>query len=252
MKTLFRSLPLLLAIFAAHAADEIQIYTDDLRQPGEAGLEIHINRAIKGDRVAAWPGQIPSHHALNLTPEFSWYLAENMDWGIYLPATQAADGRWQGNGIKFRVKHLTTRGGEDDKTFYGLNFELARNRITVSENGWASELRSILGRETGRWMMAVNATLASDWSGPGRTGTPDFTLSGTVLRKVGESWAFGVEHHAELGKLNDLQPWKQTPQTTYLVGNYETKGWALHLGLGHNWTDFGDKSVLKAIVSFEF
>ncbi|MCX7175205.1 MAG: hypothetical protein NT159_15050 [Proteobacteria bacterium] len=253
------SLPaLVLALLAgatspgAFAADEIQVYNGDLRAAGESGVEIHLNYATKGERVALWAGQIPTHHALNLTPEFSWHLTDNMDWGIYVPTTRDADANWFGNGIKGRIKYISTRGSEDDKTFWGVNLEVARNRITVSESKWSTELRGILGVETPVWAVTGNVMLGNDWSGPGRSNTPDLGVNGSVLRKIDSQWSVGLEHHAALGKINDLQPWSKSEQTSFLVGNYEGKGWGLHVGIGRNWTDIGDKTVVKAIVGIDF
>ena len=55
-----------------------------------------------------------------------------------------------------------------------------------------------------------------------------------------------------LGKLNDLLPWRKSEQTSFLVGNYEAKGWGRHVGIGRTWTDVGDKTILKAIVGMDF
>ena len=250
----FHAVALLIALMAtsAFAADEIQVYNGDLRAAGESGVEIHLNYAIKGERAAQWAGQIPSYHALNLTPEFSWHLANNMDWGIYVPTTRDAKGNWSGNGVKARVKYISGRGGEDDKSFWGLNLEVARNRITVSESRWSTELRGIVGFETPVWAVAGNVMLGNDWSGVGRSNTPDLGVNGSVLRKIDPRWSVGVEHHASLGRIDDVQPWRKSEQATFLVGNYEGKGWGLHLGFGHNWTDIGDKTVVKAIASIDF
>lgn len=237
---------------SALAADEIQVYNGDLRAAGESGVEIHLNYAVSGERAVLWPGQIPSHHALNLTPEFSWHLANNMDWGIYVPTTRDAKGNWSGNGVKARVKYISSRGGEDDRSFWGLNLEVARNSIAVSESRWSTELRGIVGFETPVWAVAGNLMLGNDWSGNGRSNTPDLGVNGSVLRKVGARWSVGLEHHASLGRIDDLRPWNKSEQATFLAGNYEGKGWGLHLGFGHSWTDLGDKTVVKAIASIDF
>lgn len=237
------------------ASDEIQVYSSDLRMPGESGVDVHVNYAASGVRLREWDRQIPANHALNLTPEFSWHLADKMDWGLYLPTTRSAEGTWFGNGAKARVKYIDKRGSDNDNVFAGVNFEMAYNRPTVSESQWSSEVRLILGRETENWMFVTNALLGNDWAGPSRSATPGLALNGTVLRKLRgplENYSVGVEHHAELGQVNDIQRWSNTPEMTYAVGNYAGRGWALHLGAGHNWTSVGDKLVYKAIVSLDF
>ena len=241
-----------LASVSALAADEIQVYNGDLRALGESGVEIHLNYATKGERAIQWPGQVPSHHALNFTPEFSWHLAENMDWGIYVPTTREPGGAWVGNGIKGRVKYIGSQGSDEEQSFWGVNFELARNRLSVSESNWSTELRGILGIERSAWAIAGNVLLGNDWSGPGRSGIPELGVNGSVVAKINPRWSAGAEHHASLGRINDLQPWSKSEQTSFLVENYAGNGWALHLGLGHNWTAIGDKTVVKAILGLDF
>ena len=234
------------------ASDEIQVYSSDIRNSGEPGVDVHVNYARQGVKTREWADQTIAHHALNITPEFSWHLADKMDWGLYLPTTRTADGNWIGNGIKGRVKYIDTLGDATNNIFWGVNFELSRNRPSVSESLWSTEVRLILGRETEGWLFVSNILLGNDLSGTNRSGVPDLSMNGTVLRKFGDKVSAGVEHHAEIGKTNDLQPWNNTPETTFLVGNYEGKGWGIHLGAGHNWTNVGDKLVYKAIVSADF
>ena len=253
LSTMGMTFVVLMVPFAARAAgDEIQVYSSDLRERGESGVDVHLNYARQGVKTREWADQTVSHHAFNLTPEFSWHLADKMDWGLYLPTTLSAEGKWIGNGIKGRIKFIDKRGDEQNNIFWGVNFELARNRPSVSENPWSTEVRIIAGRETEDWLLVSNILLGNDLSGANRTGTPDVSVNGTILRKISGDYSAGVEHHAEMGKSNDLQRWANTPETTYLVGNYQGKGWGVHMGAGHNWTSVGDKLVYKAIVSADF
>jgi hypothetical protein len=59
---------------ASAAPDEIQVYTDDIRAPGEFGVELHLNRA-KGRSTADYPGEIPPNHVFRATPEISLGIA---------------------------------------------------------------------------------------------------------------------------------------------------------------------------------
>ena len=44
--------------------DEIQVYTDEINQPGEYGLEWHINSTPSGISTPGYSGEITSHHGL--------------------------------------------------------------------------------------------------------------------------------------------------------------------------------------------
>jgi hypothetical protein len=43
-------------IFAA--PDEIQVYTEEMDNPGEFGLELHVNFVPKGEKIAPYAGAI--------------------------------------------------------------------------------------------------------------------------------------------------------------------------------------------------
>lgn len=57
---------------AAHAApEEIQVYIDDLDEPGEVGLDTHINYVATGESTRGdYPGAEDSLKRLRITPEF--------------------------------------------------------------------------------------------------------------------------------------------------------------------------------------
>ncbi len=237
---------------AAHASDEIQVYTNELKKLGESGLELHMNYAPRGSTEADWAGQIPSQRAFNFTPEFSWGLGNGMDWGIYVPTTRAADGTWHENGLKVRVKRMFNVE-EEGALYYGANLELAWNKPSASEQRYSGEVRTIIGKDFTNWLLAANITFGFELSGPNRTRTPDLAVSLRAMRKLSDHYLLGMEHYSEVGRLNDYLPWNRSGQTSYLIAEYESdQGWALHLGLGHAWTDSMDRTVAKAIVSFDF
>src|SRR3982750_561570 len=92
------------AFSALAAPDEIQVYLDDVNEPREAGLEMHVNYVLDGPRQPAYSGQMPSHHVLQVTPEFSYGLARNWDAGLYLLSAMGPDGNLYSNGAKVRLK----------------------------------------------------------------------------------------------------------------------------------------------------
>lgn len=232
---------------ARAAPDEIQVYTDDLNAPGEAELEVHTNFVTKGRKTPDYPGERPPHHALRVTPELSFGLAENWDMGFYLPLAYSADGTFTVDGGKLRLKYLRN----SETLFYGVNLEIGYSPRRVAENYWNSELRTIFGIKRGGWLLAVNPVFGWDMSG-GSSATPDFDLAFKAMRETGGGMAFGVEHYAELGKADHIHAGRQSGQSTYAVMEYEGKGWELNLGVGHGWTDVADKTVVKAIFTVPF
>ncbi|MBS4095509.1 MAG: hypothetical protein KGZ83_01555 [Sulfuricella sp.] len=235
---------------ALAAPDEIQVYTDDINEPGEMGLEIHTNYVTRGRDSAFYDGERPPNHVLRVTPEFSVGLAKGWDAGFYLPMAWAAGGGATLDGVKARIKRLEKNGTEEDALYYGVNLEVGYSQLRIAEHRWNAELRGILGMEKGGWQLTANPILGWDVSGGGKV--PDVDLALKLSRKVGAGYAFGVEHYAELGAADHLHAWRESAQSTFLVMEYEGKGWDINLGIGHGWTEPADKTTIKAIFGIPF
>jgi hypothetical protein len=124
----------LLAATPALAVDlyEIQIYDGSADAPGQAGLEMHVNR-VKGG-------------PLRVTFEPSFGVTEFWELGGYF---QTKDGRYE--GVKLRSKFVTPESFHPNFRL-GLNFELSR----IPNEGWGGEIRPILAWENDRFLVAVN------------------------------------------------------------------------------------------------
>ena len=126
--------------------DEIQVYTDDLDARGESGLELHINTTPSGRSTPDYPGDVPPYHGVRITPEFSWGLGHDLDWGFYVPTTTDSDGHFYLGGAKLRVKWLPVRAEEGGGGWYaGINNELSDLNKSFSDSRWNDEVRIIGG-----------------------------------------------------------------------------------------------------------
>ena len=84
---------LLLCVPPAHAInDEIQVYTGDIYEPGQFGLELHMNTTPAGRSTPDYPGDSIPRHGFRLTPEFSYGINKDFEAGMYLPTVRDADG----------------------------------------------------------------------------------------------------------------------------------------------------------------
>ncbi len=124
----------LLAAAPALAVDpfEIQVYDGSADAPGQAGLEVHLNR--------------PKGGPVHLTFEPSFGITAFWELGGYF---QTEDGHYA--GVKLRSKFVTPESF-DPAFRFGLNFELSR----VPHEGWGGEIRPILAWENDRFLFAVN------------------------------------------------------------------------------------------------
>ena len=92
-----------LVLCAPHAYainDEIQVYTDDINEPGKFGLELHMNTTPAGRSTPDYPGDSIPRHGFRLTPEFSYGINKDFEAGMYLPTVRDADGSFSASGGK--------------------------------------------------------------------------------------------------------------------------------------------------------
>ena len=143
---------------ALAAPDEIQVYTEEMNDPGEFGLELHVNYAIEGAKAPAYAGEMMSHHRLQVTPEFSYGITKALEGGLYLPVAMGPDGNAYGNGLRFRLKFIAPRE-DGERFFWGLNTEIGYSPRRVSESYWGMELRPIAGYRGGDWLVSFNPIL---------------------------------------------------------------------------------------------
>lgn len=255
MKPLCQRLLLALAALAMPATalaapDEIQVYTDDLDEPGECGIEIHSNFVRDRSRTPEYAGAQPSGRIFRLTPEFSLGVAKNWDAGFYLPMSLDTVTRTSFiDGFKGRVKYLVK---EESGLFYGSNLEIAWGPLRASPSRWRTELRNIVGQRSGPWLVAVNPIFGAPLSASVTSASVEFDLNAKVTRDLDQRFTIGLEHYAGLGPVRSLRTGSESTQSSYAVVEMKFGGWDLHMGFGHGWTESADKRVFKLIASVPF
>ena len=232
--------------------DEIQVYTDDLDARGESGLELHINTTPSGRSTPDYPGDVPPYHGVRITPEFSWGLGHDLDWGLYLPTTTDSDGHFYFGGGKLRVKWLPLRAAEGGSGWYaGINNELSDLNKSFSDSRWSDEVRFIGGFRGANWLIGVNPIF--EWGlSPGFRGSPDFTLAWKAMVDLARGFSVGAEYYQDYGPLSNRLPGDQQNRTLYAVMEIERKAWTLNFGVGRGLTPATDDWTVKAIVGISF
>lgn len=232
--------------------DEIQVYIDDLDARGESGLELHLNTTPSGRRTPDYPGDVPPSHGIRITPEFSWGLGHDFDWGLYLPTATDAQRTFHPGGAKLRVKWLPVRGAEGRGGWYfGINNELSDLTKAFSDSRWNDEVRVIGGYRGPDWLIGVNPIF--EWGlSPGFRGSPDVTLAWKAMHDVGQGFALGAEYYNDIGTLANRLPREQQNRTLYAVMEIERKSWSLNFGVGRGLTAATDDWTVKAIVGISF
>lgn len=228
------------------APEEIQVYMDELNDPGEVGLDIHNNYVMSGSPGADYQGQQPSLHRYRVTPEFSLGLTRSLELGAYLPlATIDRRGLFV-DGVKLRLKWLAPRN-EGQRWFWGLNFELGKEGHRLDENPYNAELKGIAGLHSGRWTTAANLNFDFKVSGP-RPSPATLELATKLSYALSGRTAVGIENYNGLGEVRALSHFAHSEQSAYATLDTSVGKWELNLGLGRGYGSNPDKWIAKAIV----
>ncbi len=245
---------------AAFAADlfEIQVYDASIDAPGHAGLEVHANWTPRGLRTPEYPGEVAPDGAVRLTLEPSYGVTEWLEVGAYLQGFYAPDGDVRYGGWKARAKLVVPeRLGLPLRL--GVNFELGRVPRSVERDGWANEIRPIVGWERGPLSLGLNPIFGYALTGPDRFRVV-LEPAAKASWNTNAGFAVGVEYYAALGFANALLPLRDGEHLLLFaldlarpVGTGGPSPWELNLGVGAGLTRATPQhGLVKAIFGREF
>lgn len=232
---------------AIAAPEEIQVYMDELNQPGEIGLDVHNNYVLSGRSEVDYEGQQPSLHRYRVTPEWSLGLSHSLELGAYVPLASIDRDHLTVDGLKFRLKWLAPRSPRQN-WFWGANLEIGREDHRLDENPWNGELKGIVGIRTHRWTAAANANFDFKIAGPVRAPV-SLEIATKLSYAVSPKTALGVESYNGSGEIRRLGQFGESEQSTYLTVDTSIGKWDLNLGVGHGYGSNPDKWIAKAVVS---
>ena len=232
------------------APEEIQVYLDDVTEPGRFGTDLHNNFVISGSSAPDHEGAIAPRHVYRFTPEFYYGVSKTLELGLYLLTTTSPGFVTQYEGEKVRAKYIAPHD-EDHGSFWGANLEIGKTGIRVSEAPWNAELKGIYGYRADRWTFAVNSNF--DWSLSGQVNTPvSLELDTKFAYKTDAGPQLGIETYNELGPLRDLGHINKLSQTLYGVIDTQLGQFDLNAGIGRGLTSVSDRWVLKFIVGIHY
>lgn len=250
-KVFFFILLLLVCFYSLYPiGDEIQVYADDMLEPGEYGVEVHSNYVADGPTRSSYSGELPSNKVLQVTPEFAYGITKNLELGMYFPPMALTpNGKLYENGIRFRLKFISDPI-HGSQFFWGLNTELGYSAKRVSESNWNLELRPILGYKTNSWLFSFNPNL--DIALSGKENTPEFDPCFKVGYIVQTGIMLGLEDYAGFGSINKMSNLKKSENIGFLAMDI-TKGKVdINFGLGYGISNTNEKAVVKMIFAIPF
>ena len=237
---------------ACAAPEEIQVYMDELNDPWDTGLDVHLNYVPSGLPGIDYPGEQASVNRFRYTPEFSLGLPGNFELGAYLPlGTIGREGRIAAHGVKGRLKWLgpVPKGAS---WWWGGNFEIGYEDKALSINPVNAEFKAILGGRFGRWTVAGNLNMDFVVSGP-EPAPLAFDLDTRVSYRLSKKVEIGVEAYDGFGTTRDFGAFAQSEQTVFAVMDVDVGGgWGVNFGVGHGFGANSDDVTVKAILSVPF
>lgn len=231
----------------ARAADEeIQVYLNEINQPGQPGLDLHVNGVTSGVVAPDYPGGQSSLHRVRITPEFSYGLSDHFELGVYLPlATIDSTGQFRVDGWKVRMKWL---GRHPEKGFYyGANYEVGRLDHHIDQNPWNNEIKLIGGWDSEKWIIGANLNFDFALSGPAKT-QPGVQLATKVGYKLSRVTTIGIESYNGFGTVNDFGRLVGNDQATFVAIDTRISRWDLNLGLGKGYGSNRDNTIIKLVI----
>jgi hypothetical protein len=240
----------LLSAACIAAPEEIQVYLDDLIEPGHFGTDLHNNFVISGSTTPDYPGAIADQHVYRFTPEFYYGASNTLELGFYLLTATSPGLITQYEGEKVRAKYIAPHD-EEHGSFWGANLEIGNTSIRVSPSPWNAELKGIYGYRTERWLFAVNSNF--DWAWSGQVNAPvSLEIDSKVAYKTDAGPQIGLESYNELGPLHSLGPLTRYSQTLYGVIDTQLGQVDLNAGIGYGLTSVSDRWVFKFIVGIHY
>jgi len=238
---------------AAFDRFEIQVYEEDVNEPGHFGFELHSNFTARGERTPAFPGEIPPYQTARFTLEPAYGVTSWMEVGAYLQTLVAPAHGLQFGGVKGRVKMVAPKFlGES--YFLGINVEVGRVPVAVEQEGWANEFRPFLGYSSGWVLIDVNPIFGYTLSGKDKFRV-DLEPAAKVALNTQLGFSVGIEYYAELGFVDAILPLRAQPH--YLFGVVDLtpprgaprSDWEVNLAVGGGVNGPADQQlIVKTII----
>lgn len=172
------------------------------------------------------------------------------DWfeqGLYLPLYSYSQNLGTTyNGLKLRWLFVKPHA-EEQKFFYGVNFEFSVNRPQWDPRHYTSEVRPILGWHLKPVDIIVNPILDTSYTGGFKS--LDFAPAVRVAYNVNPKWVVAAEEYADYGPLGDIYRAGEQFHQVWAVVNHGGKYVNIETGIGFGLNSASDRVTLKLMIS---
>jgi hypothetical protein len=235
----------------ARAVDpfEIQVYDGTANEPGQLGLELHLNHVFSGIETSE-PPELPLDDQTHITLEPSIGITPYWELGAYFQTTVLGDGSFDYSGIKLRSKFVTPPDFHPSIRL-GVNVELAWLPEAYDAGRFGTEVRPIAAFEDDVWLLAANPILDIPLAGPDASEGPSFEPALMAKIKIAGLFAVGLEYYGSFGPIADPDP--SSEQLHYLYEVLDllfVPQLEVNIGVGQGFTDASNGFVGKVIVGY--
>jgi hypothetical protein len=240
---------LLAGPIVAHAqTDEIQVYDAAIADVGKFNVMVHSNFTPIGRKEPDFPGGIIPNHSINGAVEWAYGVTPWMEQGLYFPVyTAFSDGRG-GTLNGFKIRELFVKPHADQqKFFYGVNFEFSVNYHYWESRHITSEVRPIVGFHLKPVDFIFNPIVDTDYSGGLKN--LEFVPATRIAYNFNDRWALALEEYADCGPLRQFLPGDQQFHEVWATVDRSSKVLSIETGVGVGVTAGADKLTFKLMIS---
>jgi hypothetical protein len=246
--TRFAAILLIAAPLTAFAqTDEIQVYDAAIADKGKVNLMLHNNFTPSGIKTPAYPGAVQSDKALVGVAEWAYGVTDWFEQGLYLPLYSHSEnlgGTY--NGFKLRWLFVKPHADEQ-KFFYGVNFEFSVNKPQWDPRHYTSEVRPIIGWHLHPVDIIINPIVDTSFTGGFKS--LQFVPAVRVGYNLNPKWTVAAEEYADYGPLRDIYRAGEQFHQIWGVVNHSTKWVNIETGIGFGLNSASDKVTLKLMIS---
>ena len=220
--------------------DEFEVHDAETEAPGEWGLTQHFNWGIRGLRATGGRG---TDGAGYLSTEIEHGITQGWSGALYVPGS-ITQGRYEPAGLRLRsLFRLHQQGGWS----FGVLTQLSLVSRRISPGRVVPELRPIASWRAGPWAVVGSLGL-SGVTGP--RGATALSPQARVNYTLGSGLEMGVEHYADLGRLDRFGGRGQ--HQTFLTIGMPVGRVGVNVGVGRGWTVKSEPWVARLRVEVGF
>jgi hypothetical protein len=230
---------------------EVQVYEYETVPKGMWNLETHLNYALRGSK--AFEGSVaPTNHQTHLTFELTRGITDYFELAGYLVFAHRPDAGAEYVGYRIRPRvRLPESWGLPAKV--SISTEVGFPEPAYEEAKSTLEIRPIIEKGVGKWVIDLNPTLGRALSGPGSNDGWDMEPGGRVGYALNPKVELSLEYYGALGSISDPLPASEMTQIIFPGADISLgNGRVFNIGIGGNLNDTGIRSMVKMRLGWLF